>query len=102
MGFWFQRIENIGPPFGYCVEAGRWWAWFLGLRPGRGKRVNLGGAFLQIWALMGLVIGLLAALVWDTKALTFIILAFWILGYLLFALAGALIVLIEKFRNRRR
>lgn len=99
VGFWIQRLENSGPPLGYYVEARGWWAWLLGLRPGRGKRVNLGGALYQIWALMFLVVGLLAVWIWDIKALLPVILIFFFLGFPLIWLTG---MLIARFWNRQR
>lgn len=98
IGLWLQKVRNTDPAPGYSVEAKGWWVWLLGLRPGRGKRVYLGAAFYQIWALMYLIVGFLASWIWDMKTLGIITLAFLLAGPLLMWLAEKLIV---RFWNRQ-
>ncbi len=99
VGLWLQRLGNTDRAPGYSVEAKGWWAWLLGVRPGRGERIYLGAALYQIWALMYLAVGFLAVWVWDMKTLGTITAAFILAGSLLIWLAAKLIV---RFGNRRR
>ncbi len=99
LGFWGQRIENADRAPGYSVEARGWWAWLMGIRPGRGERVYLGSALLQVWALLYLAVGFLAIWVWDIKTLGSITAVFILVGLPLIGLAASLII---RFRNRQR
>jgi len=97
LGFWGQRLANADHAPGYSIEAKDWWAWLLGIRPGRGERIYLGGALFQIWALLYLAVGFLAVLVGDMKILGSIT-AVYAIGFPFIVLIVRLII---RFRNRR-
>jgi len=92
-------MENADHAPGHSVEAKGWWTWLLGVRPERGERIYLGSALFQIWALLYLVVGFLAALVGDVKTVVIVASVFAIAG---FPFVGLVMHLLIRFRSRRQ
>ncbi|MBO9371517.1 MAG: hypothetical protein J7575_10625 [Chloroflexi bacterium] len=66
LGLWGQRIENALQSPG--VRPKGWWAWLFGIRPGKGEKICMWPALLQIWAVLYLVAGFLTVWAGCTQA----------------------------------
>ena len=98
IGLWLQRLANADHAPGYSIEAKGWWAWLLGIRPGKGERIYLGAAFYQVWALLYLITGFLIVWIGNMKTLGSITAIFIFAGSLLMLIVH----LIIRFRSRRQ